>query len=111
MSFVFKKGVTYSWPVKIQLPKDGGEFEEQSFEAVFKRIKQSEINDLLAGEGATDRKFCEAVMAGWNGILDESHNAIAFTSESLGEFLDVPGVTKAIVVAFLESVVGIKKGN
>ena len=36
MAFVRKKIATYKWPVTVEYPSDGGHFEKQSFDVVFK---------------------------------------------------------------------------
>ena len=112
MSFVFKKGITYLWPVSFDVPTDGGKFEKKSFDVLFKRIPQSKVKSLLSEDSpATDNDFCKEVMAGWKGIKDENEQVIEFSADSLAEILEEPGLARAIVIAFMESLAGAKAKN
>lgn len=111
MSFVFKKGQVYTWPVAFEVPVSGGKSEKKSFEAKFKLLKQSEVRDLVQGEGASDLSFCEKVLVGWSGVQDEAGSEIEFNAENMAEVLEFPGVARAIVLAYLESLAGAKTKN
>jgi hypothetical protein len=97
---------SYSWPVKIILPTDDGKTVAQDFKAVFRRIKQTEIdgflNDVAAGK-TTDREIVKSVMVGWKDIIDESGNQIPFTDSLLDQVLEPAGIASQIGSAFLES--------
>ena len=60
MAFVKRKATSYRWPVKIEVPLDGGSFEVQRMTVEFKRISQSQIEkfkdipDHLLALGTTD---------------------------------------------------------
>jgi hypothetical protein len=111
MSFVFKKGHSYFWPVAIETPLDGGKHKKETIDLKFQLKKQSEIESLLKAEGATDKAFCEAIVIGWKDIKDEAGQAVEFSDEALKELLEVPQLAKTIVMAYLESVAGAKAKN
>lgn len=111
MSFVFKKGHSYFWPVTIETPLDGGKHKKETIDLKFQQKKQSEIEALLKAEGATDKAFCEAVVVGWKDVKGEDQEPIEFSPEALKEILEVPQLAKTIVMAYLESVAGAKAKN
>ena len=68
MAFVRKKVATYKWPVTVEYPSDGGHFEKQSFDVVFKRLGRSKFSELV---DKGDIELLEAVLESWEGIEDE----------------------------------------
>jgi hypothetical protein len=112
--FVLKKIDSYLWPVKIELPKDGGSYHKHTFQALFKRIPQSELKKLIEGEvekAPTDNEFCKAVMIGWKDIKDEESNDVEYSEENLEKLLEIPMVAKTIVTTYLDSIAGSKVKN
>lgn len=112
--FIVSKSASYHWPVSVSVPKDGGKFERQTFDAQFKRVPQSHIHKLLAGAedgSVTDAKFCREVMIGWRGIQDSEGQDVPFSETSLEEILDLPQVAKEIVLAYMESIAGAPRKN
>ena len=110
MSFVFKKGHTYFWPVTYSLPEDG-KHKSTQFQVQFTFKKHSEIQELIKGEGATDEAFCKAVVLGWKDVNDEVGQAVEFSDAALAEFVEIPQMAKTIVTAYLESLAGAKTKN
>ena len=108
MAFVRKKSSSFKWPVTVEFPVDGGRFESESFDAIFKRIGRAEFAKLV-DKGDTD--LLEAVLEGWEGIKDEAGKDIAFTKWALKDMLDDPFFTKAVIKAYLESFEGGKAKN
>lgn len=108
MAFVRKKSSTFKWPVTVEFPVDGGRFESESFDAVFKRIGRKEFQKLL---DKGDLDLIEAVLVGWEGVKDESAKDIPFTSAALKDMLDDPCFTKGIITAYLASLEGAKAKN
>jgi len=97
---------TYTWPVQVKLPVDGGKFLIQTFDAVFKRGSQTHIKELLAAEGISDVDFSRDVLVGWKGITDDAGNEVPFSEGARDRLLDVPAVSAAIVEAFVLSASG-----
>lgn len=108
MAFVRKKSSTFKWPVTVEFPVDGGRFETESFDAVFKRVGRAEFTKLV-DKGDTD--LIEAVLEGWEGVKDESENDIPFTKAALKDQMDDPCFTKAVIKAYLETLEGAKAKN
>lgn len=104
---------TYFWPVKVKLPTDGGQFEEQTFDAKFKRLPQSEVDtmraDVLDGK-ASDIPLARKLLVGWKGVMS-GEDDVPFSETARDQVLDIPGVATAVVVAFVESLSGARRGN
>tara|TARA_R100000664_G_C2714709_1_gene110253 strand:+ start:31 stop:411 length:381 start_codon:yes stop_codon:yes gene_type:complete len=126
MSFVFKKaGSTTSWPVSFYIPENGTR-KEQSFDAEFKQLPQTRINELQAsvqkrikalqdGEedfsGVTDISIAEEVLVGWSDVKDEEGNDVPFTNKTRKQILEVPMLASAIIEAYFESLIEAKSKN
>lgn len=108
MAFVRKKSSTFKWPVTVEFPVDGGRFESESFDAIFKRIGRKEFQKLL-DKGDID--LIEAVLEGWEGVKDESEQDIPFTKAALKEQLDDPCFTRGVIKSYLETLEGAKAKN
>ena len=126
MAFVLKQSDSYTWPVSIKLPANGGKREKQTFEAEFKRLPQSRINEIQmlvqqrikaaergedTGEGITDQSIADEVLVGWEGIVDGDGEAVSFNKCTKAQLLDVPMMAGALIEAFFESLVEAKRKN
>lgn len=112
--FSIAKTVTeYSWPVVVHLPVDGGKVEKQTFDASFKRVSQTRINEIREAIEAgkiTDVSLANEILVGWSGITD-GDEALVFSEASKVSLLDIPTVAAAIVRAFFESLSGAPRKN
>lgn len=108
--FTIAKVATYSWPIEVQTPTDGGQFEKSTFDVVFKRISTSKLKTLI-GDEKTDSDFAREVVFGWKGVRDEAGNEIPFSESALESLLEIPSIPGTIVVAYLQSVQGAKRKN
>lgn len=108
MAFVRKKSSTFKWPVSVQYPTDGGRFETESFDAVFKRLGRKEFQRLV---DLGENQLIEAVLKGWEGITDESGKEIPFSHSELNDLLDDPCFIKGLVQSYLSSLEGEKAKN
>lgn len=126
MAFVLNQSQSYSWPVSIQLPADGGKREKSSFDALFKRLPQSRINEIqqLAqqrikaaerGEeldnGVTDQTIAAEILVGWAGILDADGDDVPYSEAVKAQLLDVPMMAGALIEAYFTSLVELKRKN
>ena len=126
LAFVLNQSDNYSWPVSIRLPADGGKREKQTFEAVFKRLPQSRINEIQAevqrrvkateaGEelkdGISDISLADEILVGWTGVVDGDGEEVAFSKAMKAQLLDVPMLASAIIEAYFESLVEQKRKN
>jgi len=103
MAFVLKKTASYKWPVKVETPADGGTFDKQTFDAIFKKIGRTAFNALI---DKGDDVFIDGILEGWDGILDEDGKVIPFTEKSKKELCDDSCFTKAVIKAYADSILG-----
>jgi hypothetical protein len=108
MAFIRKKVATYKWPVTIEFPVDGGLFERETFDALFKRIGRAEFQKLV---DTGDLELLETVLTGWEGINDESDKPLPYSPSNRRELLDDPYFVKGLIKAYLESLEGAKAKN
>ena len=114
MAFVLKQSETYSWPVTVEIPIDGGRFDRQTFDAEFKRLPQARNNAIIAAakaETTTDLEVAEEVLVGWKGISDDDGKDIPYSETAKAQLLDVPGVSAALVEGYINSLLGAKRKN
>lgn len=108
--FKLKQSPTFTWPVEANIPVDGGKFEKATFDGEFKRKTTAELQALQDREGMTDNDFVREVMAGWKGVSDDGQD-VPFSEAALGQMLEIPGVSAAIVTAYYGAVAGLKRKN
>ena len=126
MAFVLKQSDSYTWPVSIKLPANGGKRERQTFDAEFKRLPQSRINEIQrevqqrvkanekgedTGEGISDQSIAAEILVGWDGIVDGDGEPVPFSNAVKAQLLDVPMMAGALVGAYFESLVEQKRKN
>lgn len=106
--FKLDVSASYFWPVTVQIPTDGGLFEKATFDAEFKRLSQSRIDEVRADVGGDDFDYvslCREVLVGWKGITAGGAD-LPYSETNRDAVLDVAGVPLAIIKAFTESVSG-----
>jgi len=126
VAFVLKQSSSYVWPVTVKLPINGGKFEKQTFDAEFKRLPQTRINKLqvevqarvksserneTADDSISDQSIAEELLIGWSGVLDEDGDEVPFTESMKQQLLDIPTMATAIIVAYFDSLIGVKTKN
>jgi hypothetical protein len=125
VAFVLKQSSSYSWPVTIRMPADGGKREKQSFEAEFKRLPQSRIAEIQAMaqklvkaaeageqlEGISDVSVADEVLVGWSGILDEDGEEVPYSETNKAILLEVPLMAASLVQAYFASLTDEKRKN
>ena len=123
MSFVLKQKATFTWPVTIVLPIDGGHKEKSTFDCEFKRLPQSRINEIIKvarlmevdaideEERLEDQGAAKEILCGWSGVVDDKGNDIKFSEAKLNELLEIPTVASQIVKAWFLSLEVSKRKN
>lgn len=113
---VLAQGQIRRWPVKVDVPKDGGGWETQELVGHFRLLPQSRIDALVGGaredgEVVRDQDVIAEVLAGWDGVSRAPDADGAQEPISLAELLDMPGVRAGLVRAWLELISGGRRGN
>lgn len=102
---------TYTWPVAVYIPIDGGKHKKETFEAIFKRHKTGEGPDPESVTSEDGVEVFKRFLVGWNGIKDDSENELPFTDENLAEFIKIPVFVVSVIDAWRASVKAAKQGN
>ena len=121
--FVLKQTASYTWPVPLLIPVNGGRREKHSFDAEFKRLPQTRIDEIIrlarmidAGKGEPEDEQtmakipCEIVI-GWSGITDDNGKEVPFSEAALSQLLEIPTIAGQIIKAWFESMEVAKRQN
>ena len=123
MAFVLKQSSTYTWPVTLILPVNGGRREKHTFDAEFRRLPQTRINEIVKlarlqergklddDEELRDQDAAKEILAGWSNVVDDDGEEIPFSDARLTELVEIPTVAGQIVRAWFESLEVAKKKN
>jgi hypothetical protein len=131
MAFILDQSESYSWPVTVKVPQDGGRFRSFTFEAEFKRVSQERREQLgrllmrqkrLMDDGLTvfeddiltPRQIADELLVGWSGIMDtEGADAaqVPFGETVKAQLLNIGDVADAILAAWNDSIPGAKVKN
>lgn len=113
MAFVLKQSDNYSWPVTVEYPIDGGRFEKHTFDAQFKRLSQSRIEEIMSDAingQLKDVEVASELLVGWAGVTD-GNEQIPYSEKTKAEVLNMPLVASSLVKAWMESLAGARKKN
>lgn len=108
--FKIKHNSDFTWPVKVQVPTDG-RHQEQQFTARFKVVERSRFEDISSGDATAETALLREVLLGWEGVADESGEALPFSEQVRDQLLEIPYVRTAVVEAFFEGIAGRKRKN
>jgi hypothetical protein len=119
MAFVLKQSATYTWPVPLLIPVDGGRREKHSFDAEFKRLPQTRIDEIIKLARAVElgrsdeteelSQVPREILVGWHGITDDDGKEVPFSESALNQLLQIPTIPGQIVQAWFESMAVAKK--
>jgi hypothetical protein len=111
--FKISQNPTYTWPVNVELPTDGGRVEKATFDVEFKRLTQTRLNEIktaIESNQITDNELAREVMTGWSGITD-ADGVVPYSEAARDQLLDIPLVSASIVMALFSSIAGAKRKN
>ena len=123
MAFVLSQSDSYTWPVTLVIPVDGGRREKHSFDAEFKRLSQTRINEIVrqakesSGEIAKDpamledQTACAEILIGWSNVVDDKGDDVPFSIKALDQLLELPTIAAQIIRAWSESLEVAKRKN
>jgi hypothetical protein len=122
MAFVLKQTASYTWPVPLLIPVDGGRREKHSFDAEFRRLPQTRINEIIKlaralelgredDEALDDKTAAREILIGWAGITDDAGKEVPFSESALEQLLEIPTIAGQIIRAWFNSMEVAKKGN
>tara|TARA_R100000988_G_C3999210_1_gene167799 strand:- start:1457 stop:1831 length:375 start_codon:yes stop_codon:yes gene_type:complete len=123
--FILKKEATFTHPIVFYTPSDGGTQKEETFDAIFKIISQSRINEIgvqaqkkqkeldegiFDGVKISDYMIADEILVGWDGITD-GENPIPFTTATKKQLLDIAGLANILVEKYFNEVTKQKTKN
>ena len=129
MAFILDQSESYSWPVTVKVPQDGGRFRSFTFDAEFKRVSQERREQLgrqlmrqkrtwddgnMEEDFLTPRQIADELLVGWSGIMDtEGADAqqVPFSDTIKAQLLNIGDVADAILEAWNASIPGAKAKN
>lgn len=77
---------TFSWPVTVEIPQDGGKHVTGTITVTFNRLTDGQIQTAKVD----DEEFCRALVAGWKGIADAQGADLPYSPQALDEVLAGP---------------------
>jgi hypothetical protein len=115
MTFVLKQSTSYTWPIKLVIPVDGGRKETHTFDGVFKRLPQSRIDEVLSlardvergraeADEVEDQSLAREILIGWSGVVDDDGEDVPFSESSMKQLLEIPTVAGQVIKQFFESI-------
>tara|TARA_Y100001938_G_scaffold144618_1_gene219530 strand:+ start:463 stop:837 length:375 start_codon:yes stop_codon:yes gene_type:complete len=123
--FILKKEATFTHPIVFYTPSDGGTQKEETFDAIFKIISQSRINEIgiqaqkkqkeldegiFDGVKISDYMIADEILVGWDGITD-GENPVPFTKATKKQLLDIAGLANILVEKYFNEVTKQKTKN
>ena len=97
------KGVPIKWPVKVNIPRDGGKVTSTTFYALFLVLDQDELEEASNG---SDLQFAQAVIKGWDGVGDELGDELPFTAENLERLVKISYFREGLRFAYFDCING-----
>jgi hypothetical protein len=108
MPFVFVKEPVVWWPVKVQVPTDGGASADQAFEARFRVVSSTDFQTVFSRGVAA---LLMEVVVGWKGVKQADGNDLEFSPATLAMLIDVPFIATALADAYAELLAGGARKN
>lgn len=100
---------TFTWPITVEIPADGGKFEKHVFTAEFRRLPRSEIDVLMRDVGESNdperatANIVDQILLGWNGVVDADGQPVPFSDEARNQVLDIHPVRNCVFQAWVDS--------
>lgn len=126
MGFVLEQSPTFSWPITIREPQDGGRYRTHTFEAVFARLPASRSEEMqleiqaVKAAAARDeridelpiRTFAAEILVGWSGIFEPDNTTqIPYSESAKARLLEVETVADVLVTTYFECIDKAKAKN
>jgi hypothetical protein len=98
----------YFAPVALKILSEDGALQELTFDAQFKRSKQSEVTAFFegrSGEVINHKETVDNFMTGWRGVTDPGAALVPYSPEALDALCEeYPGMRGAIAAAYYASI-------
>lgn len=126
MGLLLQQNPTFSWPVSYRERTDGGKYRQHNFTAVYKRLPQSELEEIqllyqrLKADIARDIyvdsiptiDIAARIWVGWSDVFeDDGTTQVPYSEELRNQLLQREGLADAVVETFIESASKAKAKN
>lgn len=126
MGLLLKRNPTFTWPISYRERTDGGRYRQHNFTAEFRRLPQSELEEIqlsyqrLKSDVSRDvpvdsiptREICNRIWVGWSDIFEEDGTTqIPYSQELKIELMEVEGLADVLVETYIESAAKAKAKN
>lgn len=123
MAFVLKQSATYTWPITLVLPVDGGRRDKHTFDGEFRRLPQTRINEIVKlaqlqergkladDEELRDQDAAKEILVGWSNVVDDEGEEVPYSDAALNQLLEIPTVAGQIVRTWFDSLEVAKRKN
>jgi hypothetical protein len=126
MGFILEQSPTFSWPITIRERQDGGRYRTHTFDAIFKRLPQSRMDEIvleyqrIKSWAAKDeviselptRAIASEILAGWSGIFEPDNTTqVPYSEEAKAQLLEIETVADVLVATFIDSAEKAKAKN
>lgn len=126
MGLTLQRNPTFSWPVSYRERIDGGRYRQHNFAAVYKRLPQSELEEIqleyqrLKADVSRDipvdsiptREIAARILVGWSDVFeDDGTTQIPYSEDLKRELLEVEGLADVLVETYIESASKAKAKN
>lgn len=104
---------TYTWPVVVEIPADGGNYREARFTARFQLQPQDVVDEVLQkirdeDDQDEDTDLAVKLLVGWEDVQGADGQPLVYSDESKHALLNIPYVRGAVVRAYFASLGGKK---
>ena len=126
MGFVLEQTPTFRWPITVREQVDDGRYRTHQFEAVFKRLPQSRLEELAIDfqrlrhavkndepiDQIPTRAIADEILVGWTGIFEPDNTTqIPYSEAVKAQLLEVATVAEALVGTYIDSIEKAKAKN
>jgi hypothetical protein len=126
MGFVLEQTPTFRWPITVREQVDDGRYRTHQFEAIFKRLPQSRLEELAIDfqrlrhavkndepiDQIPTRAIADEILVGWSGIFEPDNTTqIPYSEAVKAQLLEVATVAEALVGTYIDSIEKAKAKN
>lgn len=126
MGFVLEQSPSFTWPITIREPQDGGRYRSHTFEAVFARLPASRLEEVqleyqrIKAAAARDevitalptKEIAAEILVGWSGIFEPDNTTqVPYSEAAKAQLLEVATVADVLVTTYIESIEKAKAKN
>lgn len=102
---------TVWWPVKINVPQDGGEVNAVTIEMQLSIPKKDEAREAGKLEQAAFEQYMLKRVLDWRGVVDEENTPLRFSEAMLSDLMQDQYFEVGVTTALMKAAVGAREKN